>query len=47
MTAGAQFVDIDGYATALASGAFTLAPGHYAQIVPEAGIEGTMLMLGN
>lgn len=47
LTAGVQYVAIDGQPTALASGAFTLAPGHYAQIVPEAGPEGTMLMLGN
>jgi parallel beta-helix repeat protein len=38
-------VKIDGYATNLSSGAFTLAPEEYAQ-VSGAGLPGTMLMIG-
>jgi parallel beta-helix repeat protein len=45
LSAGLQSVKIDGYATNLSSGVFTLAPEEYAQII-SSGVTGTMLMIG-
>ncbi len=45
LSAAAQLVTIDGYATNLSSGAFTLAPEEYAQVL-SGGAPGTMLMIG-
>jgi hypothetical protein len=45
LSAGAQLVEIDGYATNLSSGAFTLAPEEYAQITTDL-TPGALLMIG-